>query len=116
MAIIKNKYPLPRIDDLLDQLKSPLFVKTPIGAKVALGRVYHSCEIEVADHQLSFNFIVLDIHTFDVILDMDWLTYFQASIDCHCRRVSVCLPSGDSFYFLCDQGERCIPPMYDLKG
>lgn len=60
----------------IDQLESPLWVKSPAGDRVALGHVCCFCEIEVADCLLSFDFILLDMHTFDVILWMDWLSHF----------------------------------------
>lgn len=75
-------------------------VETPLGGRVALGRVCRSCEIEVEDRRLSCDFIVLDMHAFDVILCINWLTYYQAVINCYRRRVSVCMPSGKCFYFM----------------
>lgn len=54
-----------------DLLECHLLVETPIMGKVALGRVCRSFEIDVADHRLSFDFIVLDMNAFDVILSID---------------------------------------------
>ncbi|XP_028097061.1 uncharacterized protein LOC114296931 [Camellia sinensis] len=91
-------------------------IKTPIGGKVVLGQVCCFSEIEVTDSRLFFDFIVLDIHAFDIILDIDWLTYYWASINCLRKRVSVSTPSEWCFYFMCDRGNSSIPPLYDLKG
>ena len=50
-----------------------------------------------------FNFIVLDMTNFDIILGMDWLTDYHATID-YFHRVTFCTPEGDHFYFMGDRG------------
>ncbi|XP_059629748.1 uncharacterized protein LOC132272664 [Cornus florida] len=40
------------------------------------------CAIEIAGRTLEFNFIIFDMTSFDVILGMDWLSFFRATIDC----------------------------------
>lgn len=60
----------------IDQLESLFWVESSIGGRVALWRVCCSCEIEVADRRLFFDFFILDMHTFDIILGIDWLTHF----------------------------------------
>ena len=39
--------------------------------------------------------MVLPIGQFDVILGMDWLSKYQAIVDCSCKRVTLLTPSGD---------------------
>ena len=56
-----------------------------------------------------FDFIVLDITSFDIILDMDWLTGYQATIDCVRHRVTFCMPGGDRFHFVGDWGCSFVP-------
>ena len=51
-----------------------------------------------------FEFIVLDMTSFDVILGMDWLTGYRATIDCVRHRVTFCTPEGDHFHFMGDRG------------
>ncbi|XP_059658680.1 uncharacterized protein LOC132305012 [Cornus florida] len=36
---------------------------------------------------------------------MDWLSFFRATIDCFCGRVSVCPPVGDYFHFVGDRSD-----------
>ncbi|GFS43664.1 hypothetical protein Acr_00g0086290 [Actinidia rufa] len=50
-------------------------------ARSTLKRVCRSCEVEIADRRFVFDFIVLDMTSFDVILGMDWLTGYRAMID-----------------------------------
>ena len=74
-----------------------LCVKTLVGGKVLLDRVCRACDLVIADHVFTFDFIVLEMDAFDVILGMDWLSMFRATIDCYRRRVSVCILKGVYF-------------------
>ena len=58
----------------LDVLESPVFVDTPVGGRVRLDRICRGCEFTMGDHQFAFDFIVLDMSGFDLILGMDWLS------------------------------------------
>ncbi|GFY91089.1 hypothetical protein Acr_07g0012850 [Actinidia rufa] len=50
---------------------SVLMLDTPIGGRSTLKKVCRSCEVEIADRRFVFDFIVLDMTSFDVILGMD---------------------------------------------
>ena len=63
-------------------LDSVLLLDTPVGGWTILIRVCRSCEVEIADRRFVFDFIVLDMTSFSVILGMDWLTGYRATIDC----------------------------------
>jgi hypothetical protein len=45
--------------------------------------------------------VLLNMDVFDLILGMDWLSKYQAIIDCHSRRVVITLPTGDKVSFVC---------------
>ncbi|XP_059650790.1 uncharacterized protein LOC132296622 [Cornus florida] len=77
-----------------------LCVDTPAGGPVSLDCVCQCYAIEIAGRTLEFDFVILDMTCFDIILGMDWLSFFQAMIDCFCRRVSICTPKGDCFHFV----------------
>jgi hypothetical protein len=47
---------------------------------------------------------------FDVILGMDWLPRYNASIDCRKKEVTFRLPNNDEFKF-CGSRARAIPPL-----
>ena len=67
----------------------------------------------ILDRRFLFDFIVLDMYGFDIILGMDWLSTFHASIDCYKRRVRICPPEGSCFEFF---GERREPLERYLYG
>ena len=50
-------------------------------------RVYNSCEIHVNDVPKFINLVPLEMHGFDVIIRMDWLSFYCALIDCELKRV-----------------------------
>ncbi|GFY85488.1 hypothetical protein Acr_04g0002260 [Actinidia rufa] len=53
--------------------------------------------------------------SFDVILGMDWLTGYRATIDCVRHRVTFRTPEGDRFYFVGDWGCGFIPSSTDVR-
>ena len=66
----------------IEVLDSVPKLDTLVRGRSTLKRVCRSCEVEIADRHFVFNFIVLDMTSFDVILGMDWLTGYRATIDC----------------------------------
>ncbi|XP_059654953.1 uncharacterized protein LOC132301740 [Cornus florida] len=81
-----------------------LYVNTPVSGLVSLN-VYRGCAIEIAGQTLEFDFVIFDMTGFDVILGMDWLSFFHASIDCFHGRVSICTPTRDCFHFMRDRSD-----------
>ncbi|XP_059630069.1 uncharacterized protein LOC132273052 [Cornus florida] len=100
----------------VSQLDRPLYVDTPIGGSVILGRVCWGCSITIAGQVLEFNLIILEMTGFDVILGMDWLSSFRAVIDCFRGRVSVCTLDRDCFCFVGDRCDSFIPSFYGVRG
>ena len=62
-----------------------------------------------------FDFIVLHMTSFDVILGMDWLIGYQATIDCVRHRVTFCTPEGGHFYFVGDRGCGFVPSSTNVR-
>ena len=97
-----------------DTLDPPLYVDTPIGGRVLLDRVCRGCDLTIAERTFVFDFIVLDMTAFDVILGMDWLSSVRAVIDCYQRRVTICTGDGDCFRFFGDRLD-IIDPMLSRR-
>lgn len=51
--------------------------------------------------------MLLDMTDFDIILGMDWLASFHATLNCHDRTIEFSMPREASFVF---QGERSEVP------
>ncbi|XP_059629606.1 uncharacterized protein LOC132272479 [Cornus florida] len=58
-----------------------------------------------AERILEFDFIVLDMMGFDVVLGMDWLSFLRVTIDCFHGQVSVCTPARYCFHFMGDRSD-----------
>ncbi|KAL5563369.1 hypothetical protein UlMin_033116 [Ulmus minor] len=70
----------------------------------------------VDDRELFVNLIVLDMHDFDVILGMDWLSKYNATIDCRKRRV-IFEPMGEEkFKFVGKPKKSGTPIISALKA
>ena len=91
-------------------LDRPFYVATPVGESLIVKYVHKSCEISVADRKTVANLIVLDLLEFDVILGMDWLAAYHATLDCHLKMVKFDPPGEPSFLV---QGDRSVAP-YNL--
>ncbi|KAL5553968.1 hypothetical protein UlMin_041370 [Ulmus minor] len=76
----------------------------------------HAVPMIVDDRELFVNLIVLDMHDFDVILGMDWLSKYNATIDCRKRRV-IFEPMGEEkFKFVGKPKKSGTPIISALKA
>jgi hypothetical protein len=51
--------------------------------------------------------IPLELHDFDIILGMDWVSKYKALIDCYAKTVTFQIPEGRRMVF---EGERIPKP------
>ncbi|XP_074337117.1 uncharacterized protein LOC141674292 [Apium graveolens] len=62
-------------------------ISTPMGNSVVISDVYRECLITVGDRSCKVNLLPMEMHDFDIILGMDWLSEHRATIDCQGKRV-----------------------------
>ncbi|XP_074346453.1 uncharacterized protein LOC141685240 [Apium graveolens] len=62
-------------------------ISTPMGNSVVISDVYRECLIAVGDRSCKVNLLPMEMHDFDIILGMDWLSEHRATIDCQGKRV-----------------------------
>ncbi|XP_074375921.1 uncharacterized protein LOC141717653 [Apium graveolens] len=62
-------------------------ISTPMRNSVVISDVYRECPIAVGDRNYKVNLLPMEMHDFDVILGMDWLSEHRATIDCQGKRV-----------------------------
>jgi hypothetical protein len=70
-------------------LKPSLAVTTPVGKTVVCKRVVCECPISICGRVLPANLVVLFMFSYDVILEIDWLTNHSAIIDCILKQVTL---------------------------
>ncbi|XP_074324025.1 uncharacterized protein LOC141660946 [Apium graveolens] len=62
-------------------------ISTPIGNSVVISDVYRECPVAVGDKNYKVNLLPMEMHDFDIIMGMDWLSEHRATIDCQGKRV-----------------------------
>ncbi|KAL5538416.1 hypothetical protein UlMin_046127 [Ulmus minor] len=67
----------------------------------------------VDDRELFADLIVLDMHDFDVILGMDWLSKYNATIDCQKRQV-IFEPMGEEKFKFVGKPKKSRTPMISV--
>ena len=80
-----------------------LVVDMPVGESVVCRHIYLGCELELGGQKLEVDLVPLPLQMFDVILGMDFLTKYQALIDCYKKKVEFQMPVGGKIVF---RGER----------
>ncbi|XP_057975451.1 uncharacterized protein LOC131162864 [Malania oleifera] len=82
------------------QLDYKLVVATPSGSVVVCSKIVRDFPIEIHERVLPVSLIVFDMHGFDIILGMNWLSASYVNIDCHRREVVFRPPGKQEFKFL----------------
>ncbi|CAM8990652.1 unnamed protein product [Rhodiola kirilowii] len=83
-------------------MECPLVVSTPVGDRIRAELVYRNIRIQLRGHDMFADLILLDMLDFDIILGMDWLSTYYATLDCREKVITFCLPSESEFTFMCD--------------
>jgi len=71
-----------RLTCTFEELEAQLCVTTPIGSMHQTDLVAQNCTINTRGRLFFADLALLGIYGYDVILGMDWLTNYQAMIDC----------------------------------
>ena len=67
---------------LIDNMDFNLFVATHLGDFVAVNKILRVCCVMIGYREMIVDLVLLDLQDFDVILGMDWLASYNASVDC----------------------------------
>lgn len=59
-----------------------MLVDTPIGTLVETKWIYKNCDIVINYYNYMRDLISLEFHDFDIMLCMDWLSLYNAKVDC----------------------------------
>ena len=91
----------------LTPFKNKLIVTTSLGERVPKTSVFKGCEVVIESMMLKANLIPLEMTDFDVILGMDWLSNYRASMNCLTKKIRFEKPGYLEFEFVGDK--RVIP-------
>ena len=87
-----------------------LTVTIPVGKQVVCRTYYPSCSVLLGEVNLPVDLIILDMHDFDVILGMDWLEKYHATMDCFSKTYFQVERGASKFI---DSGDREDKPSGD---
>ena len=66
-----------------------VIMSLPIGDSLVADQVYVESKVIISGREFEADLIVLNIHDFDVILGMDWLSKHRATVDCYRKEVKL---------------------------
>ncbi|XP_070040665.1 uncharacterized protein [Nicotiana tomentosiformis] len=75
-----------------NSLISRVYVSTPVGDSIVVDHVYQSCLVVLGGFETSVDPFFLCIVDFDVILGINWLFPYHATLDCHAKTVTLAMP------------------------
>ncbi|XP_042964590.1 uncharacterized protein LOC122298801 [Carya illinoinensis] len=89
-------------------LEPMMSVSSPLGKSVNCQFVLKRCAIKIQDRYLLADLILFDMEEFDVILGMDWLSQYHASLECFKKKV-VLRPPGELEFRFCAAAKSTMP-------
>ncbi|XP_052179889.1 uncharacterized protein LOC127793145 [Diospyros lotus] len=81
------------LGDKPESLNCRMIVATPMGKSLETSSGYKDRKIRIEEVEFLVDLILLEFQDFDVILGMDFLTKYNATLDCKAK--TVCLRGGD---------------------
>ena len=76
-----------------------IVVSLPTGDSRLAESVYMDSRVIIGGQEFLADLILIDIHDFDVILGMDWLSRHHATVDCYRKEVRLCRPGQTEVVF-----------------
>ncbi|XP_070009846.1 uncharacterized protein [Nicotiana sylvestris] len=80
------------IDISCGSLSAPIHVSLPVGDSIIMHRVYRWCLVTICGYETRVDLLLLGIVDFDVILGVDWLSPYDATLDCHVKTMTLAMP------------------------
>ncbi|KAI3443877.1 hypothetical protein Pfo_000542 [Paulownia fortunei] len=99
-----------------DLLKVRYSVTIPSREEMDSNQMLRACSIQISDRTLYADLVVLPMPNFEVILGMDWLTKYHATIDCNKKIVIFQPPGEEQFMFNGISFSRSLPIISALKA
>ncbi|XP_057511924.1 uncharacterized protein LOC130794016 [Actinidia eriantha] len=75
-----------------------VYISTPIGDVVKITNIYRDCMLKIGNNEFLVDLMPLYMQDFDIILGMDWLSSYHASIDCFEKKAVKMLKRGCQGY------------------
>ncbi|XP_073126443.1 uncharacterized protein [Henckelia pumila] len=82
-----------------DKSISGFSISLPSGEELSSDLIIRGYSVQMQSHELLADLIILNMSDFDMIFGMDWLSRYEATIDCKRRTVSLKTKDGEPFLF-----------------
>ena len=69
-------------------------VSLPAGDPLVLDRVVRDSRVLIGGQEFPADFVALDMRDFDVVLGMDWLSRYRATLDCYKKELKLHRPGN----------------------
>ncbi|GKB58967.1 putative reverse transcriptase domain-containing protein [Tanacetum coccineum] len=83
---------------------------------VEINKVIRGCKLEIEGHTFDIDLIPFGHRSFDVIVEMDWLSRHKAEIVCHEKVVKIPLPHGEMLRVLGERPEEKVRYLMNVKA
>ena len=105
-----------RLGKPLEQLDIKYSVSLPLGELMNSGQILCGCTVLVDSRELYVDLIVLDMVDYEVILIIDWLSKYHASIDCMKKIVMFQPPEEKEFLLIVTTKKLRTPVISTMKA
>ena len=92
----------------IDNMDFDLFFATPLGESVVVNQILRDYCVMIGYKEMTVELVLLGLQDFDVILGMDWLVSYHASVDCFRKQVTFNISGQPEFSF---EGKHVDRPM-----
>ena len=97
----------------IDNMDFDLFVDTPLREFVVVNQILRDCCMMIGYKEMTVDLVLLCLQDFDVILGMDWLASYHASVDCFGKQVTFSIPGQPEFSF---EGKHVDRPLLMISA
>nr|GEV63057.1 zinc finger, CCHC-type, retrotransposon Gag domain protein [Tanacetum cinerariifolium] len=104
------------LSTLPNKLPSPLEVEIVDSKVVVVSNVYHDVEIEINDSTFRIDFIPIMLGVFDIVIGVDWLDKYNATILCSQKLIRVVNPQGREIIIYDDKKKGDFKLCYVMKA
>ena len=107
---------IKKIKKVPDIINRPFSVMVPLGEALNSGQLVKAYEVSISDNKLCVDLIILEMHDYDVILSMDWLSKHNAKKDYKKNKVIFQPPQNESFTSKGEYKEKRMSVIFALKA
>ncbi|XP_056165622.1 uncharacterized protein LOC130137713 [Syzygium oleosum] len=88
-----------KLDVLPEPLEYELRVNTPTGDFLVADHVFKGCVLQINNVEMTVDLVELNVRDFNIIIGIDWLSTYRATVDCFSKKVIFRLPCQPEFSF-----------------